>query len=473
MKIKLLVLLLTAMIANFFFAEASTNGYEIKVNVKGFEEQDLILGYHFRKALHVQDTVRFDKNGNAIFRGNEPLPGGIYIFYFPNGRYYEILIDKEQHFSLESDTVDFINNAKIRGATEPELFFEMQRFLDKQGKIMEILRKEFLAAGDNQKLKDDLSEKMNVLNDEVREYRKKLETENEGKFISVVIKALNDPVIPDFDIPENTHNRDSVLYFSQKSYLKAHYFDNIDLTDTRMLRTPFFHHKIEQYFNSVLVQIPDTVAEAAIMVIEQSRPSREMFRYLVPVIYNLVNESKIMGMEAAMVAVAEKYYLSGLADWSSEEFLTDLRKRVTELKPTLLGQTAQDLKMESPHGEHFRLHEINAKITIIIFYEPDCGHCKKEIPALYKDVFLKYRDRGVQVFAVYNLVDKEQWTTFIDDNNLYEWINVYDPYQQTRFRQYYDIKSTPVIYVLDKDKKIIGKKIDSAQLPDFLEFILK
>ncbi|MCL2074445.1 MAG: AhpC/TSA family protein [Marinilabiliaceae bacterium] len=454
-------------------AQTVSGSYEIKVKVKGFEEQDLILGYHFRKALHVKDTAQFDKNGFATFKGTEPLPGGIYLFYFPNGKYYEILIDKEQHFSVESDSIDFIKNAKIKGAKEVEQFFEMQKFLDNKGKIMGNYREEFQNVGDNQQKKDELSEKMNLLNEEVREYRKKLETDNEGKFISALIKALNEPLIPEFEIPEDTHNRDSVLYFTQMSYIKNHFFDNIDLTDNRMLRTPFFHQKIEQYFNSALVQIPDTVADAAIMVIEKSKSNNEMFRYLVPVIYNLVNESKVMGMEAAMVAIAEKYYLSGLADWATEEFITDLRKRVTDLKPTLLGQTAHDLKMESPHGEFFRLHEINAKITIIVFYEPDCGHCKKEIPKLYNDVFLKYREKGVQVFAVYNLVDKEQWTKFIDENSIYDWINVYDPYQQTHFRQHFDIKSTPVIYVLDKDKKIIAKKIETEQLPDFLDFILK
>jgi thiol-disulfide isomerase/thioredoxin len=255
-------------------------------------------------------------------------------------------------------------------------------------------------------------------------------------------------------------------------FVKVHYFDNIDLTDDRLIRTPFFQQKIEYYFNNALLQMPDTVAEAAIRVIETSRPNPEMFKYLVPNIFNIVNESNIMGMDAAMVAIAEKYYLTGEAEWTTEEFINNLRTRVEELKPALLGQTAHDLKMENPQGEFFRLHEVRAPITIIAFYEPDCSHCKKEMPLLYNDVYLKYRDKGVQVFAVYNLVDKEQWNKFIDDNRMYDWINVYDPYQNTGFRRYFDIKSTPMIYILDKDKKIIGKRIDVEQIPSFLDHLL-
>ena len=469
---KIIFLTLTALFFLSFSGEASS-GYEIKIKVKGFENQDLILGYHSRKSLFVKDTVRFDKTGTAIFKGNEPLPGGIYLLYFPNGKYYDVLISEEQYFTLESDTVEFLKNAKIKGAKEPALFFELQNFMENQRKKGEQLREDFKDAGDNQQLKDNISAQFSALDESVKEFMNKIVKENQSLFISSFVKALQEPVIPDFDIPEDTHNPDSVLYFRQMSYMKAHYFDNIDLTDARLIRTPIFHQKIENYFSRVLLQNPDTVADAAIMVIEKCSPSNEMFRYLLPTIFNMVNESKVMGMDAAMVAIAEKYYLTGLADWTSEEYIADLRKRVTELKPTLVGQTAHDLKMESPNGEFFRLHEVNAPLTVLVFYEPSCSHCKKEIPKLYNDVFVKYKDFGVKVFAVYSLVDKEEWTKFIDDNSMFEWINVYDPYQQTRFRSYYDIKSTPMIYVLDKDKKIIAKRIDTEQLPGFIEHTLR
>jgi thiol-disulfide isomerase/thioredoxin len=473
MKKKILfIVFLVALFAHSFIIEA-TSGYEIKVKVKGFENQDVILGYHYRKALNVKDTAQFDKSGIAIFKGVEPLPGGIYLFYFPNGKYYDILIDKEQHFTVESDTLDFLKHAKITGSKESELFFKLQNYMEDQGIKAEKIRNDYKEAGDNQQLKDELSAQLTALNTEVKEYLNKTYTENKGLFISSFVNAIREPEIPEFEIPEDTHNRDSALYFTQMSYIKEHYFDNIDLADYRLIRTPFFLQKVETYFNNSLINIPDTVADAAIKVIEKCRPSSEMFRYMLPTVFNMINESKIMGMEAAMVALAEKYYLTGEADWSSEEFIKDLQKRVTELKPTLLGKKAHELKMENPNGEFFRLHEVNAKITILVFYEPNCSHCKKEIPKLYNDIYLNYRDKGVNVFAVYNLVDKEEWTKFIEDNSMFDWINVYDRYQQTNFRQYFDIKTTPTIFILDKDKKIIAKKIETEQISEFLEFTKK
>jgi hypothetical protein len=46
-----------------------------------------------------------------------------------------------------------------------------------------------------------------------------------------------------------------------------------------------------------------------------------------------------------------------------------------------------------------------------------------------------------------------------------KWINVYD---ELGYRKYYDVQTTPMIYLLDKGKIIRAKKLDSPQLNDFL-----
>jgi hypothetical protein len=37
----------------------------------------------------------------------------------------------------------------------------------------------------------------------------------------------------------------------------------------------------------------------------------------------------------------------------------------------------------------------------------------------------------------------------------------------------YDIYSTPVVYVLDKDKKILAKRLDVEQIEEFLDHQMK
>ncbi|MBP6426310.1 MAG: DUF5106 domain-containing protein, partial [Bacteroidia bacterium] len=64
--------------------------------------------------------------------------------------------------------------------------------------------------------------------------------------------------------------------------------------------------------------------------------------------------------------------------------------------------------------------------------------------------------------------DIELWKKFIRDNKL-KWINVSDLYNNTNFRNYYDIYSTPVIYLLDEKKNIIAKRLDTDKVRDFIE----
>jgi hypothetical protein len=48
-------------------------------------------------------------------------------------------------------------------------------------------------------------------------------------------------------------------------------------------------------------------------------------------------------------------------------------------------------------------------------------------------------------------------------------VNVADIELQNPFRTLYDIHSTPVIYVLDKNKMILAKRIPVEKIDEFLE----
>ena len=220
------------------------------------------------------------------------------------------------------------------------------------------------------------------------------------------------------------------------------------------------------------MQITDTVAAECIRIIEMCRPNREMFRYFVSHFYNMANKSNIMGMDAALVTLADRYYLSGEADWASPKFISDLREQVDGIRWTLIGKKEQDLKMPSYTGEWFRLYETKAPYTLLVFWEPSCGHCKKEIPHLHDTLWKKFAKHGVKIFAVYCQVDEKPWKEFIEEHQLEDWINVYDPYGRTNFRTYYNIKSTPTIFVLDKDKTVVAKKLGVDQISDFLSHML-
>jgi phosphoribosylanthranilate isomerase len=84
----------------------------------------------------------------------------------------------------------------------------------------------------------------------------------------------------------------------------------------------------------------------------------------------------------------------------------------------------------------------------------------------------KLKDKGVEVYAVTIEDSDEKWKNFIREKKL-NFINVHDKYKQYYFRQLYDIYSTPVIYLLDENKHIKGKRLDVDQIEGLIDFLNK
>ena len=92
---------------------------------------------------------------------------------------------------------------------------------------------------------------------------------------------------------------------------------------------------------------------------------------------------------------------------------------------------------------------------------------KKEMPKIKHNIdSLTNLGYDITTFAVATEFDKEEWKKFIKDQKTEDWINVADinhdeegnPVASSDWRDKYDIYSTPVVYLLDKNKKILAKK---------------
>lgn len=447
---------------------------DFAVAVDNYANSPVVLGYYYNKQMLVKDTVMTDGRGVARFAGTANYPEGVYVIYIPDKSYFDIILTDDQTFNITCDTTqNMLRNAKVTGCEALADFVDYQHFLMLKQQYYKALSEQMKQSEGDQAAIDRLREQARQTDTEVKQELERLMSKHSDNFFSVFLRGVKDIQIPDFDVPEATANRDSVLQAKRYYYYRSHFFDNFDLTDERLLRTQFFAAKVDKYFNDVVPQIPDTVAAEAIALIEKTRPNKEMFKYMVSHLYNMVNESKIMGMDGALVAIAERYYLSGEAFWADDKFVSDLRETIPKIKYTLIGRNAVDLKLVSPAGEWYRLSEVDARFTILVFWEPSCGHCQKEIPKLKTEVWDKYKDKGVKIFAVYCQNEMKEWTEFIEKHNLEEWINVYDANHRSGFRTYYNINSTPQIFILDSHKDIIAKKISAEQIGPFLDFMIE
>ncbi len=462
------IIYLTSVLFSISCAVSFAQGHNITIDINNYSDSTLILGYYFNKKMLVKDTTYVGPKGNYTFKGKDKLEEGLYIVYLEDRTYFDLLIGEDQQFKLNTSKEDLLHNMSIVGCDESADFLNYQKYLvNKQHEATPI--QEQLKTATDAAAKEKLQQQISELSASVKTKYEQMVHKHKGSFLDIFLTATQEIEVPQMQAPQGISNPDSAIQRMRYDYYKAHYFDNLKMDDPRILRTPLFTAKLDNYFSNVLLQIPDTIIKESHRVIAMANGNYEMEKYLIQHLFNRANESKIMGMDAVLVSLGEAYYLSGRADWVDDEFLKNLQERVDKIRPNILGSTAADFKMQSYTDEFYRLSEIRADITILVFWEPDCGHCEKEIPKLYEEVWQKYGNQDIKIVAVYTQWEKEPWVEFINEHQLVEWIHLYDPYNRSNFRNNYDIYSTPVIYILDKDKKILAKRIGSEQIPGFLD----
>ena len=406
----------------------------------------------------------------------------MYLVVLPNQQYFDIVIS-EQFFSFITDIKSPIEKMKFENSQENTPFYEYLNFITKKQKEVTPLRE--LEKSVPEARKNRIKEKILKIDSEVKNFKNMFENKHSNIFFTKILKATTEPIIP--EAPDTMNTQEKQIF--QFNYYKNNFWNNIDFTDSRMLRTPIFFNKMDTYLNKLTIQDPDSIKKSADVIVKKSKQNKDIFEYVVSYITSTYERSKIMGMDAVFVHMVENYYMTGEVDWVDEKQLNKIEERAEKIAPNLIGRPAPPFInqlgypfMKNENDEIKRLYDINSKYTLLIFYSPDCGHCKKVVPKVKividsltsKPSFqnLKHKQIDISVYAVQTEFDKQAWIDLIKDFKLENWTNVCDiqtdpdgnPAASSNWRDEYDIYSTPVIYLLDENKKILAKRIDYKQI---------
>jgi thiol-disulfide isomerase/thioredoxin len=480
-QIKLLFILVSLLIP---LTLVRCQGYDIGIKVEGIKDTTAILAHYINKTISADDTVSLDKNGKGTFKGKKPLPEGLYVVYLPTSKYFELIIGKDQTFSIETDTTKLLENLKVKGSIENDIFYDFQRYMIlKKNELLKY--QDTLMSAKNEQERKNARKGIESLNTDRINKIKSINTQHPELFVSVFLKATLD-----IDVPEPPKNQNGKIDSTwQYWYYRNHYFDNFNFADSRMLRTPIYEDKIMNYLEKVIPHYIDTINKEVDFIIDKSRGDSALFRYNLITLFNYYGKSQIMGMDGVQVHLAEKYYIPD-AYWSDKKFIEDLKERVATLKPLLLGKIAPDIQLRSipsqhfiaaasdtalkkyPHaGSFFNLSEVQANYIVLIFWEATCGHCKIAVPKMYEIYKDSLEKMGVKVIAISTLFGEDgkvEWVDFVNQHKLYDWINAWNPYDY-QFKIIYDVKTTPQIFILNKKKEIIGKRIGPENVVDLLK----
>ncbi|HCM59827.1 MAG TPA: hypothetical protein DIS74_05555 [Bacteroidales bacterium] len=467
MKIIYSALLLTLLL---LFSDAPAEGqpgHSITVIPENAAEIKLRLAYHVGNQQFIKDSITTDKEGKGRFYGSDKLNPGVYMIVLPDNRFFEFLLGEDQHFDVRFDMNDPVASLSFTGSDENSRFVAYQRrwktLQEEAAKISGRLTGLQQGSPEATAVRKELAEQ----EAKMKQYLMETADANRGALLGAIARSVIPVEIISPSVPPGTHNPDSVGRLLSYLYYKEHFFDNIDFSEPGLIRSPVLGGRLDQFFRQVVIQMPDSIIKETDRLLEKCSANPDVFQYVAVWLMNSYASSEIMGHDAVVVHLADMVYLAGKAPWASEEYISDLKQRIARIRPNLIGVKATELLMNSFSGHYVSLYDIDAEFTIIYFWEPDCGHCKEATPVL-KEYYEKNKASGIEVFAVCTHHDKEKWEKYIVDNGL-TWINGWDPQRMSRFDYFYNVESTPLIYILDRNKKIIAKRLGVENVASFIE----
>lgn len=449
-----------------------SQGYEIKVKMDGMScDDELLLANYYGDKQYLRDTSVCE-NGLFVFRGNNPLETGIYLVVTPDRKYFEIILSDDEDQTTYYFATDTLLNPELlqtKGSKENEVFAAFNKFAAQKGKEASALNIK-IKGTEKEKEKKILQEELAALGKSVNQKRLDFAAMYPELFISKVFMAMQEIKIPE----PATELSDSARRVFGYMYIRNHYWDNIDLGEDGMVRTPIFHRKLKDYFDNYIPPIADTSTLLADNLINsmEDQGSMEQFKYTIHFLLSYYQKVKYMCFDKALYHMTNNYYCNGRAYWVDSSFQAEMCEQSQKMGPTLCGLVAPNIVMpDTNFRERKSLHDIDKPVTILVFWDIDCGHCKKEIPIL-KEFYDSANREEVEIFAVYTQGDWEGWREFVKEKDL-GWINVANAFLEDKFRDNYNIISTPQIYVLNKNKEIKFKKLAAKDVAGVVKYLLE
>ena len=449
------------------------DGYTIKIHFKqDVPDEYIYLAHYYAKSfptVYKTDSAKVIDRHTAVFENKDSILGGIYLILFDEkGKFFDFVLNNGDKMAITVDTLDMPKNIVFKNSPENTRYMAYELHLQDYGKRRMKLQ-DALKTAKNKKDTLNIQEQSKKIADELRIYRENYIKKYPNTYLSTVFSAILVPQVPKGPhyLPGTKTIDSNFAYY----YYKEHYWDQFDFNDNRLMFTPVYEPKLEEYFNKLVLPIPDSVNAEADKLLAKARNAKEIFKYTLYWLARDAETSKVMGMDEVFVHLVENYYMKGDAFWLDSASLAKYEDRARKIAPNVLGNTAPDLDLQDIWTLQDRpLKAVKAKYTLLIFWSPECGHCQKEIPLLDSVYNHVLKQKGVKVYSVPTEGELTKIQKFTKDYKISDWINVVDAQNKSDYRKKYDVFSTPKIYLLDENKVIIGKGLDHSNILDLLEW---
>ncbi|WP_165823866.1 DUF5106 domain-containing protein [Pseudochryseolinea flava] len=463
--------------AFFFFITivslAQNKAYNLQFKVDGWKDTTVYLGHYYSESTYLRDTARINGQGEFFFDGKKTLDRGVYFLVLNKVKMFEFVVGQDKDFKLETNSANYVKDMKVTGDIDNQLFFANWRTsmaLQEEADPFTKILKDSTTAADK---RNAAREQVNKIREKLLVQQRDIISKHPTTTSAILFKSSQEVVVPD---PPKLPNGKTDSTFQLRWY-RAHFFDNFNLADDALIRMPqpVYSQKLNEYLDKLYIPQADTLIKAIDKLVSVAKKNQETYKYTVFTLMRKFQEPEIMGLDAVYVDIYDKYVATGEMDfWMNDSHKKNVKEYAERLRTSLIGKVGANLVMQDLNLQPKSLHAMKNRFTILFIYDPDCGHCKKETPKLVSFFEQNKTKYDVGVYAVCLDSSLVKMKKYITEMKLGGFTNVNGPRTYTKpYNQLYDAVTTPSMFILDENKKIIGKKFPTENLENFFANYVK
>jgi hypothetical protein len=472
------LLLIMGLILAIAGTTSAKDGYHVVGTVRNNNDSMVFLCYYFGNGTTVQklDSARLVK-GEAPFnmKGSKAITSGMYMLLFADkSQQVEFILDNGATVNCSFEKGNVNKTIKFENDVLNDAFYSDKKFIeDIQPRVTALSEK--LKSG---KKKDttEVNEGYEKINSDIFAFRDDIIAKHTGTTLGVLFKSMKEAEVPK-KIPFLADGKTKDSTYPYRVY-KGNYWNNWDFKDDRLIYAPVYDAKLEKYFTSLVLSVPDSFNKEADIIMSKVKCGTDMYKYSMWWLTRFAGTSKIMGMDESYLYMIEKYIMGpnycGHLDSATK---AAYEKDAIRFGTSIIGMKGRDIIMQDQNEKTVSLYNTckQGDYTMLVFYDPTCHHCEKEVPSVDSAISALEKKLNITImrYMVQNADEDEKWRKFIVDKKINgpHNVNVHNPSRTGSYRQDYNVYSNPIFFLLDKDAIIKGKRLDHTNLGGYLEFL--
>lgn len=436
----------------FLLEQAGARSQQISISMNNTKATKATLW-----ALNGEKTTFIDSvalsGENCTFQFPSGHPQGMYRVFFENSRWVDFL-NSPENIEMVTDARSPAESLKVIRSSDNILYYDFLR-LSKQYKLKtDILQLVLARYPHDDPYYTTTLNTVTTLQQRYVEFVDKTSQRVPSSFVARYIRSSRLPVI-DYALPVD----------QQLKFLKEHALDNVDFSDEGLIHSDVFSNKTIEYLTYYRnPQLPKELLErefntAIDTLLNKAKMNTTVYQHITEY---LIDGFKKFGFEKCIEYILDNYVIKD--NLCLDEKLGDSVQKMIEQKKKLpVGAPVPDITLPDTAGNLVPLSSVQGEIILILFYSTSCPHCKEMIPKL-SGLYTEKKASGIEVYAVSMDQNKQEWLDFINRNNL-RWVNVNNPQGWSgEVIESYSVYATPTMFLIDKEKKIIGKPITFEEL---------